>query len=354
MHGEPPERMISFVLLNWNSRGFIDRCVRALRQQTSRAFEVIAVDNGSQNESLAMLRALRDEGLVSTLVELPENRGFAAGMNAGIERARGDLIVPLNSDVVLARNFVESLLAAAASAGPDVGMWAVPEYTWRWSDAADTPADELTDELVTVGVSLVRRLSVSAWHPAVDDRSELFGPEGTAPVFSAAAIERARRSAGHVYDEAYGSYGEDIDLLLRMWSLGVRSDVCLTTAIWHVGSASTGGLFAYNSKPANLQAMAQRNRLRNYSRLGGINRHLAVLPWVVLDDLYRIAAVKDHRQMLDIVLDGYGSMRRLRSSSAYPLQGLKFAGNVFSRSARLRARGELPALPLDLDQLKPE
>jgi GT2 family glycosyltransferase len=346
--------MISFVLLNWNSRGFIDRCVRALRQQTSRAFEVIAVDNGSQNESLAMLRGLRDEGFVGTLVELPENRGFAAGMNAGIARASGDLVVPLNSDVVLARNFVEALLASAAAAGPDVGMWAVPEYVWHWSDAAGSTVDELSNELVTVGVSLVRRLSVSAWHPAVDDRSELFGPEGTAPVFSAAAIERARRAAGHVYDEAYGSYGEDIDLLLRLASLGVRSDVCLRTAIWHVGSASTGGLFAYNSKPPHLQAMAQRNRLRNYSRLGGVNRRLGVLPWVALDDLYRIAAVKNRRQMLGIVMDGYTAMGRLRAPSAYPLQGLKFAGNVFSRSARLRASGELPALPLDLDQLKPE
>jgi GT2 family glycosyltransferase len=348
--------VISFVLLNWNSGPYLDRCLHSLERQTSTAWELIAVDNGSSNESLELLRARRDSGLIGELVEIPSNRGYAAGMNAGIARARGDVIVPLNSDVFLATDFVAVVQAAVerdtqppGAAQQRTGMWAVPVYDWQFE--ADG-ADVLTNDLHTVGVSLVRRLSVSPWHPQFDSVDTLIGPEGSAPILSRVAVDAACARAGCVYDESYGSYGEDIDLYVRLHALGFRCRPCLGTAIWHIGSASTGGVKSYNRKPRAVQLMAQRNRVSNYAKLAMPGKRLGVLPWVVLDDLSRIVLVPARRELARSFFSEY---RRLFATPpiAYPLERLPFAGAVFSRSGRWRQRhGSLPPLAAAADRIQ--
>jgi GT2 family glycosyltransferase len=340
--------MLSFVLLNWNSGAFLDECVRAVSQQDSRAFELIAVDNGSTNDSLARLRAMHADGQIHKLVELESNRGFAAGMNAGIEHATGDLIVPLNSDVCVASNFVSALHAVAADAPGTVGMWAVPEYVWRWTPTSS----ELSDDLFSVGVSLVRRISATQWHPAVDPPEHLFGPEGSAPVYRAAALHAARQAAGHVFDPSYGSYGEDIDLVLRLRSLGFACGLCLDTATWHIGSASAGGGLRFNSKPAALQAQAQRNRLRNYARIRGWTKVMTVLPWVLMDDLHHVLHARERGALLLALARAYGGGIARNERAQYGGE-LRFAGAVFSRSAKHRMREPLPSLGQDLSALRP-
>jgi GT2 family glycosyltransferase len=341
---------LSFVLLNWNSDSYLRRCMAALAQQTTADFEVIAVDNGSTNESWRWLQAAERDGTLDRVIRLPENRGFSTGMNVGIAAASGDLIVPLNSDVCVGRNFVEAVLRAAAAAPSGTGMFAVPVHNWYW----DEQQDHLSDDLHTVGVSLVRRLSVSAWHPAFDPPEQLLGPEGTAPVFTRQALEAARSSAGHVYDERYVSFGEDIDLYLRLHALGVTCTPVMDTSIWHVGSASAGGVRAFHGKAPYLQDLVQRNRLRNFFRIGGRSKWLQVLPWVVLDDVYRVVTVDDRARYIAMLSRSYGGARAL-ALPQYPPVRLPFAGGAFSRSGRYRRRyGALPPLPgLDLQRIVP-
>ncbi len=339
--------MVSFVLLNWNSGSYLDECVDSVMQQDSRDFELIAVDNGSANDSLARLRAWREQGVVHRLIELDTNRGFAAGMNAGIRAANGSLIVPLNSDVCVASNFVSALTGAVATAPDATGMWAVPEYVWRW-----TPdSSELSDDLFSVGVALVRRISATLWHPGVDRPEHLFGPEGSAPVYRAAALRAAEAAAGHVFDPTYGSYGEDIDLVLRLRSLGFNCGLCLDTATWHIGSASAGGGLSFNAKPVALQAQAQSNRLRNYARLAGRSKLVTVLPWVVLDDLVHLVQARDRPALLRSLMLTY--RMHLRGERVQYGRGVRFAGPVFSASARLRMRSQLPSLGQNLSLLRP-
>jgi hypothetical protein len=331
--------VISFVLLNWNGRGFLRRCVESVQAQTNGDWELIAVDNGSTNGSLDYLAALERVGVLRRLVRLPKNRGYAVGMNVGISAATGDVIVPLNNDVYLARNFVESIQRAPRS--DHTGMWALPVYRWRWAERED----ELTDQLYTVGVSLVRRLSVSAWHPGIDSVDVLFAPEGSAPVFSRAALLEAQRFAGHTYDERYRDYGgEDIDLFIRLRALGFGCLAVLETAIWHVGSASYQGP-GFEDKPLEVQSIVVRNRLLNYAKLSGWTKLLTTLPWVIAEDLARVITLR-RRDLLREILLRYGGFVREHVES-YPRFTIPFAGGIHSRSGHTRRKlGGLPSLGL--------
>lgn len=89
----PP--VASVIIPNWNGRQHLATCLDALRAQAFRDFEVILVDNGSTDNSQALVRANYPE---VDIVALGENRGFTGACNAGYEASRGDYVILLNND----------------------------------------------------------------------------------------------------------------------------------------------------------------------------------------------------------------------------------------------------------------
>ena len=73
---------IAVVVVNWNGSHLLRTCLGSLRRQTFADFETILVDNGSSDNSLALVGREFPEVRV---VALAENRGLAGGTNAGIE-----------------------------------------------------------------------------------------------------------------------------------------------------------------------------------------------------------------------------------------------------------------------------
>jgi N-acetylglucosaminyl-diphospho-decaprenol L-rhamnosyltransferase len=85
---------LSIVVLNWNVRDLLDRCLASLRSDR-HALEIIVVDNASRDDSVALVRAKYPQ---VTLIANDENRGFTGGNNQGIEAARGRYVMVLNPD----------------------------------------------------------------------------------------------------------------------------------------------------------------------------------------------------------------------------------------------------------------
>lgn len=103
---------VSIIIVNWNGRSLLDECLSSLDAQTYRDFEVILVDNGSQDDSLAFVRA-RFPSVIT--VALESNRGFTGGNIAGYQVAKGDYIVLLNNDATLCERWLEYMLDALES-----------------------------------------------------------------------------------------------------------------------------------------------------------------------------------------------------------------------------------------------
>ena len=77
--------------------------------QTFKDFETIVVDNGSTDGSVKFVQESYPEARV---VSLPENKGFAGGVNEGIRRAKGEFIFLLNNDTVVDPNCLRELHTA--------------------------------------------------------------------------------------------------------------------------------------------------------------------------------------------------------------------------------------------------
>jgi GT2 family glycosyltransferase len=110
---------LSVVILNWNTRRDLEKCLRSLEcPQPGIAFEVVVVDNASDDRSREMVRDLFPE---ARLLVNPRNLGFGAGNNVAIPQTTGRYVLFLNSDTVV----LEGALAAMvrhADANPDIGI----------------------------------------------------------------------------------------------------------------------------------------------------------------------------------------------------------------------------------------
>lgn len=112
---------VSIVIVTYNGRDFVRRCLTSVYEHTRDVtFEVIAVDNASTDGTPDMIAA---EFPQVRLVRRPTNAGFAAGVNEGIERARGRCFFVLNPDAVLEGNVLPPMLALLARHS-DVGLLA--------------------------------------------------------------------------------------------------------------------------------------------------------------------------------------------------------------------------------------
>jgi GT2 family glycosyltransferase len=110
---------ISVIVVNWNVRELLRRCLHSVLNPTSGvALEVIVVDNGSTDGSIEMVR---QEFPTVRLIANSDNRGFPAANNQGIAVARGRYVLLLNPDTEVTGDALATLLAFA-DANPDVGI----------------------------------------------------------------------------------------------------------------------------------------------------------------------------------------------------------------------------------------
>jgi GT2 family glycosyltransferase len=104
--------MISIIIVNYNGGLLTVDCLRSLEEQTLDAFEVVIVDNGSSDGSVALIESfLRNSHLssVTTIVRLVRNLGFAGGNKEGVRFAKGRYIALLNNDTEPDENWLEEL-----------------------------------------------------------------------------------------------------------------------------------------------------------------------------------------------------------------------------------------------------
>jgi GT2 family glycosyltransferase len=215
---------VAVIVPNWNGRRWLEQCVAALSVQTRPPAEIVVVDNGSTDGSLALL----DESSVQVrLIALERNAGFAFAANRGIEATHAEAVALVNTDVVLAADWI-ARLAAVLEADPELSGVACKMLQMgdqqRLYDAGD----------------FLRRDGVCEQRGRFqfDDGSFDAPCEAFAPCAGAAMYRRSAVLAIGGFDERLFSYLEDVDLGLRLHLAGWRCRYEPAVAV-HAGGGSS-------------------------------------------------------------------------------------------------------------------
>jgi glycosyltransferase involved in cell wall biosynthesis len=108
------ELLLSVVVPVWNAAGSVMTLADAFARQKADAFEVIFVDDGSTDESAALLDRIAVSGAFRALVVRREHAGVSAARNAGMKRATGRYLTFADADDVIAPDYVKTLASCAA------------------------------------------------------------------------------------------------------------------------------------------------------------------------------------------------------------------------------------------------
>ena len=132
---------LSILLMCWNHRPYIEQCIRSLRDQTSKDFEVIFLDNVSTDGSFEVASKLLGQlGVPVTLIQNERPHRVSHNNNRLLEKASGELVSMASTDDWYAPTYVERMIEAAAG-HPEAGMFTCLGHYFHHEEQRLEPID---------------------------------------------------------------------------------------------------------------------------------------------------------------------------------------------------------------------
>lgn len=269
---------ISVLLLSWNTRELTLRCLDSLPGSIDddATYEVIVVDNGSQDGSAEALAARNDVLLIAN----PDNRGYAAAVNQTYERARGEFVLLLNSDIEFRPGSLSTLVRFLRE-HPDVAgvgpLYLNPDgsaqqHHYRFPTFGATIGN--MSRLLSRIPPFARR--VREYRMLDDDFSAPRPVEQ--PSASCLLIRRSALPDDQLMDEQFPIYFNDVALAYSLAARGHRLWMTPEAVVVHEHGASTrqmGGALARQHIGAHvryLRATEPRYKLEIFRGLVGVQK----------------------------------------------------------------------------------
>jgi len=217
---------VSIIIPHWNHREVLADCLSSLNKTTFNAFQVIIVDNASEDDSVAYIQE-HHPGVI--LIQNEENLGFAGGCNVGLARADTEFVVILNNDTTLEPEWLTHLVQFMDT-HPNVGIAqpkllnALDPEHFDYSGAAGGYMD-------IYGFPFARGRIYETVEPdrgQYDTPANIFWASGTACILRNTVIEQV----GHL-DEVFFAHMEEIDLNWRAHLAGWQVAAVPDAIVYH-------------------------------------------------------------------------------------------------------------------------
>jgi hypothetical protein len=219
-----PTPRVSIIIVNWNGKRFLQDCLPTVLDQTYSDYEIILVDNGSDDGSADWVA---EQFPAVRLIRNPVNLGFAAGNNQAIHASRSEFIATLNNDTRVEPNWLAELVQVM-DGDPSLGACASKMLF------ADNP------HMINSTGICVDKMGI-AWdrrggEPDADrdtESTEVFGACAGAALYRRAMFDQIGD-----FDPDFFMYFEDVDLAWRARLAGWRCLYVPAARVYHHHSAS--------------------------------------------------------------------------------------------------------------------
>ncbi|MEW6493452.1 MAG: glycosyltransferase [Cyanobacteriota bacterium] len=203
----------SVVIPTYNRKPILEKCLRALERQQLRDdsvitdYEVVLVDDGSTDGTLEWLESYKSE-FPHVRSHAQNHRGPAAARNLGVEQAKGDTIIFIDSDLVVTEHFLQAHADALVEGQQKLGSDRLFTYGWVINTCNfDNPTSEPYK---------------------ITDFSAAYFATGNV------AIARKWLEEAGLFDTRFQLYGwEDLELGVRLKQLGLKLIKCPAAVGYH-------------------------------------------------------------------------------------------------------------------------
>ncbi len=295
--------LVSVVVLNYNGINYTLKCIDSIKKNAFKDYEIIVVDNGSEDNSVELLN--KTKGI--KLIENKKNTGFAEGNNIGVRESSGKYICLLNNDTLVDKNWLLELVKAIKS-DKNIAV-CNPKFFDKYDD----------QDYKFKGYGTISLFHAPIFLPNIDKHIETCIRSLTA---SGSAFYK-KEIMGEPFDADYFAYAEDAHLGWRANLMGYKVVHVPKSTVKHEGGATAKKM---KVKWDHFFVMAERNKLMNLITMYSPWTLIRILPFFIAYTLF--SSIYDLKHMLS------------RAKAHYWI--ISHLGEILKKRTRMQALRKVP------------
>lgn len=200
--------LVSINIVAYNEEKNIKKSLTSAFSQSYRPIEVFLIDNASRDKTIERAREIDTRDTPFKIIKNLRNLGFGGGHNVGFKESRGELVLCLNADCELDKDYVKYAIE-------------VFEKNVHVGGVQGKLQNPRTKKIDTAGLLIFKNRRVinrGQGKPDTgqyDEPQEIWGVDGAAPLYRRGALDDTKIWNEH-FDEDFFAYKEDVDLSWRM------------------------------------------------------------------------------------------------------------------------------------------
>ena len=204
---------VSIIIVNYNGKELLQKCLDSLLKVNYDNFEIILVDNNSTDGSVEFITKNYPSLII---IKLDSNKGFAEPNNVAAKISKGKYLLFLNNDTVVTPNFISEMVKVMET---DKKIAICQSLLLKPDGSVDSSGDFI-DHLGVVYNSKTK----------IDEIREVSSARGASMLVRSDIFEKLDG-----FDQKFFVTFEDVDLCWRSWILGYRVLIIPTSIVYHEG-----------------------------------------------------------------------------------------------------------------------
>ena len=204
---------VSIIIVNYNGKELLQKCLDSLLKVNYDNFEIILVDNNSTDGSVEFITKNYPSLII---IKLDSNKGFAEPNNVAAKISKGKYLLFLNNDTVVTPNFISEMVKVMET---DKKIAICQSLLLKPDGSVDSSGDFI-DHLGVVYNSKTK----------IDEIREVSSARGASMLVRSDIFEKLDG-----FDQKFFVTFEDVDLCWRSWILGYRVLIIPTSIVYHAG-----------------------------------------------------------------------------------------------------------------------
>jgi len=204
---------VSIIIVNYNGKELLQKCLDSLLKVNYNNFEIILVDNNSTDGSVEFITKNYPSLII---IKLDSNKGFAEPNNVAAKISKGKYLLFLNNDTVVTPNFISEMVKVMET---DKKIAVCQSLLLKPDGSVDSSGDFI-DHLGVVYNSKTK----------IDEIREVSSARGASMLVRSDIFEKLDG-----FDQKFFVTFEDVDLCWRSWILGYRVLIIPTSIVYHEG-----------------------------------------------------------------------------------------------------------------------